>query len=126
MNRFPFAVVFGFFETFQSTGTKRTMELEINWDENPRREEEIRKLVSDVKGLGDHMEVVEEAMEFQVIFKRGKVVPNTFQIRVKLEMGFAVCTVINRFVYKRKMDKVPEFSETPPRKNAHGGSLFGF
>ncbi len=95
MSRFPFAVVFGFLETFQSASTKRVIELEVNWYRNTRREEGIWNLVSDVKRLEEQVEVVEEEAK-ELLHERCRSYAE-FQRRVKIEMGFAVCIVINVF-----------------------------
>ncbi len=103
MSRFPFAVVFGFIETFQSAGTKRVMELEVDWAENARREEETRNLLCDVsRHFGDQLKVVLEGTK-----KRGKrelwspaheKMMESMEYTVKLEIGFAVCVVMNLFL----------------------------
>ncbi len=70
------------------------MELKVDWFRNMRREEEIRNLVSDVKDLGNQVDVVQE--ETKALRERG---PHTLlQRRVNIEIGFAVCIVINEFV----------------------------
>ncbi len=72
MRRTPFAMVFGFLETFESADTKRVMELKINLRSiNKRRESEIRNLMHDVKDLGGQMEVVEEAEEYTLKLEVG-------------------------------------------------------
>ncbi len=103
MSRFPFAVVFGFIETFQSAGTKRVMELEILWGEDARREEEIRNFLCDVsRHFGDQLKVVEGTKKREIWTPAHGYGPppieNWMEYTLKLEKGFAVCVVMNRFL----------------------------
>ncbi len=103
MNKFPCAVVFGFIEAFQSAGgTKRVMELEISWRENARREEEIRNFLCDVSrhfgGTQLKVEGTKKRKEREIWTPAHE---NWMEYTLKLEKGFAVCVVMNRFVKNR-------------------------